>query len=187
VVVINFLASAYGAVGAAFSTERLIEDVGVSTGQTVVILLLGGTVGGLGFFVGGHLADAWGRRRTSVVALLLTIVGGVTLYSATSVPVIVVAAAVSSFGTFAFVPAGGSHRAELFPTRIRSSANTAATNAALAGSAVGLISGIWTIDALGLSNTIYLLAIGVGVAAVLTATLHETRGQDLTAVTADRR
>ena len=33
---------------------------------TVLIGLLGGTVGGIGFFVGGHLADAWGRRKTTV-------------------------------------------------------------------------------------------------------------------------
>jgi len=187
VVAVNFLSAAYGAVGAAFSTLRLIEDVGVGTGQTVLILLAGGTLGGIGFFVGGHLADAWGRRPTSVAALLLTIVGGVTLYTATSLPLVVAAAMVSSFGTFAFVPAGGSHRAELFPTRLRSSANTAAANTALAGSAVGLISGTWTIDALGLSNTIYLLAMGAALAALLTVTLPETRGQDLTAVDAARR
>lgn len=187
VLAVNFLSSAYGAVGAAFSTARLIEDVGMSTGTAVVVLLVGGTVGGIGFFVGGHLADAWGRRRTSVLSLLLTIVGGVTLYSSTTTWLVTVAAMVSAFGTFAFVPAGGSHRAELFPTPLRSSANTAATNVALAGSAVGLISGIWTIDALGLSNTIYLLAIGTMMAALLTTTLDETRGQDLSAVTAERR
>jgi MFS family permease len=187
VVAINFLASAYGAVGAAFYTERLIEDVGVGTGQASLILLAGGTLGGIGFFLGGHLADSWGRRRTSILALLLTLIGGITLYSVTSIPVIIVAAMVSAFGTFAFVPAGGSHRAELFPTRLRSSANTAATNAAVAGSAVGLISGVWTIDALGLSQTVYMLAIGVAIATLLTVTLAETRGQDLTAVSADRR
>jgi len=187
VIAINFLSSAYGAVGAAFSTARLIDDVGVSTGTTVVILLIGGTIGGVGFFIGGRLADTWGRRTTSVVALLLTIVGGVTLYSVTSLPIVVAAAMVSALGTFAFVPAGGSHRAELFPTRLRSSANTAATNAATAGSATGLIVGVWTIDALGLSQTIYLLAIGVAVAAALTMTLAETRGQDLTAVSAAGR
>ncbi len=159
----------------------------MTTGATVVILLVGGTAGGIGFFVGGHLADAWGRRRTSIVSLLLTIAGGVTLYTATSIPLIVAAAMVSAFGTFAFVPAGGSHRAELFPTRLRSSANTAATNAALVGSALGLISGIYTIDNLGLSNTVYVLSAGVVVAALLTATLVETRGQDLTAVRADLR
>jgi MFS family permease len=187
VIVINLFAAAFGAVGAAFSTERLIEGVGMSTGSTVAVLLGGGTLGAVGFFVGGHLSDAWGRRRTSITSLLLTIVGGVTLYTSTSIPVIVVAAMVSAFGTFAFVPSGGAHRAELFPTRLRSSANTAASNAGLVGSALGLISGIYTIDTFGLSNTIYLLSVGVAVAAALTATLDETRGQDLTAVDADRR
>lgn len=187
IVVINFLVSAYGAIGAAFSTERMITDVGMSTGGTVLVLLVGGTMGGIGFFVGGHLADAWGRKRTSILALLLTIVGGVTLYTSMSIPVIVAAAMVSTFGTFAFVPAGGSHRAELFPTRLRSSANTAASNAGLAGSAFGLITGIWTIDNFGLSETVYILSIGVAIGALLTATLDETRGQDLKAVTTERR
>lgn len=185
VIVINLLASAYGAVGAAFSTERMIQDVGMSTGDTVIVLLIGGTTGAIGFFVGGHLSDSWGRKRTSIISLLLTIVGGVVLYTSTSIPVIVVAAMVSAFGTFAFVPSGGSHRAELFPTPLRSSANTAASNAGLVGSALGLISGIYTIDTFGLSNTVYLLSIGVAIAALLTATLDETKGQDLTAVRAD--
>lgn len=186
VVAINLLSAAYGAVGAAFSTERMIEQVGMSTGGTVAVLLVGGTMGGIGFFVGGHLADSWGRRSTSIFSLLLTIVGGVTVYTSTTVPVIVLGAMVSAFGTFAFVPAGGSHRAELFPTHLRSSANTAASHAGLVGSALGLISGIYTIETLGLSNTIYLLAVGTAIAALLTATLDETRGQDLTAVSTDR-
>lgn len=187
IILINFLASAYGALGTAFYTERLITDVGVGTGDAALILLFGGTMGAAGFFAGGRLADTWGRRNTSILALLLTVVGGITLYSVESIPLIVAAATVSAFGTFAFVPAGGSHRAELFPTHLRSSAGTAATNSAVAGSAAGLISGVWTIDAIGLSNSIYLLSIGVLIAAVLTATLTETRGQDLTAVEADLR
>lgn len=187
VIAIGFLASAFGAVGAAFSTERLINQVGLSTGNTVVILLVGGTLGGIGFFVGGHLADAWGRRSTSVMSLLMALAGGVTLYSVTSVPLILLAVMVSAFGTFAFVPAAGSHRAELFPTTLRSSANIAAANFALAGSAFGLIIGIYTIDTFGLTNTIMILGIGVAAAAGLTLLLPETRGQDLTAISADRR
>ena len=183
----GFFASPFGAVGAAFSTERLINHVGLSTGQTVTILLVGGTLGGIGFFVGGHLADAWGRRLTSVMSLLLALVGGITLYSARSIPVILVAVMVSAFGTFAFVPAAGSHRAELFPTTLRSSANTAAANLALAGSAFGLIIGIYTINTFGLTNTIVILGLGVLVAAGLTLLLPETRGQDLTAISVDRR
>ncbi len=187
VVVAGFMASAYGAVGAAFSTERLINQVGLTTGTTVLVLLVGGTIGGIGFFVGGHLADAWGRRRTSVLALLLALGGGLVLYSATTLPVIVFAVMVSAFGTFAFVPAAGSHRAELFPTTLRSSANTAASNGALAGSAFGLIIGIYTIDTFGLTNTVFILGVGMVAAAALTLLLPETRGQDLTAISADRR
>ncbi len=187
VMTIGFLSAAFGAVGAAFSTERMISDVGLSTGNTVLILLGGGTLGGIGFFIGGHLADSWGRRRTSVLSLLLALVGGVTLYSSTSLPVIVLAAMVSAFGTFAFVPSGGAHRTELFPTPLRASANTASSNAGLAGSAIGLMAGILTIDTLGLSQTIYLLGVGTFLAAILTLTLPETRGQDLRAVSADLR
>ena len=187
VVSAGFLASAFGAVGAAFSTERLINHVGLSTGETVAILLVGGTIGGIGFFVGGHLADAWGRRLTSVTSLLLALVGGITLYSVTSVPLILLAVMVSAFGTFAFVPAAGSHRAELFPTTLRASANTAASNLALAGSAFGLIIGIYTINTFGLTNTIVILGLGVLVAAGLTLLLPETRGQDLTAISVERR
>lgn len=182
---IGILFSAFGTFGTAFSTERLVNQVGLSPGTTVAVLLIGGTAGGVGFFVGGHLADAWGRRLTSVVCLLMATVGGLVLYSVTSMPLIVAAVFISGFGTFAFVPAGGSHRAELFPTRLRSSANTAAANAALIGSATSLILGVWTIDAFGLSNTVTVLGIGMVASAALTLRLPETRGQDLTAVSSD--
>jgi len=183
----SFLASAFGAVGAAFSTERLINQVGISSGNTVIILLVGGTMGGIGFFIGGHLADAWGRRMTSVLTLLLALAGGITLYTVTTIPLIIVAAFVSGFGTFAYVPAAGSHRTELFPTKLRSSANTAASNLSLAGSAFGLIIGIYTIDTFGLTNSILILGVGMALSAGLTLLLPETRGQDLRAISADRR
>jgi MFS family permease len=180
--IIAFLVSAFSAVALAFSTTRMIEHLGLSTGTTVLIALLGGTLGGLGFFVGGHLADAWGRRTTTVVSLLLALVGGLVIYWSNSIPLIAAAVMVSSFGTFAFVPAGGSHRTELFPTGLRASANTAATNLALVGSAVGLITGIYTIDRFGLSLTVTMLGVGMAIAAFLTLVLPETRGQDLRAI-----
>jgi predicted MFS family arabinose efflux permease len=185
--IIAFLVSAFSAVALAFSTTRMIEHLGLSTGTTVLIALLGGTLGGLGFFVGGHLADAWGRRTTTVVSLLLALVGGLVIYWSNSIPLIAAAVMVSSFGTFAFVPAGGSHRTELFPTGLRASANTAATNLALVGSAVGLMTGIYTIDRFGLSLTVTMLGVGMAIAAFLTLVLPETRGQDLRAIRSARR
>jgi len=187
VAIIGFFVAAFTAVALAFSTTRMIEQLDLSTGSTVIIALLGGTLGGLGFFVGGHLADAWGRRRTTVLSLLLALVGGLVIYWTESIPLLVIAVMVSSFGTFAFVPAGGSHRAELFPTGLRASANTAATNFGLAGSAAGLILGIFTIDRVGLSQTVTLLGVGMAIAAFLTLLLPETRGQDLTAAFTARR
>jgi MFS transporter, putative metabolite:H+ symporter len=184
---IGFLVSAYSAVALAFSTSRMIEQLGLTTGATVVIALLGGTVGGIGFFVGGHLADAWGRRKTTLVSLLLALGGGLVIYWTDSVLLLVIAVMVSSFGTFAFVPAGGSHRAELFPTGLRASANTAATNFGLAGSAFGLILGVFTIDRFGLSQTVTALGVGMAVAAFMTLLLPETRGQDLTDASTARR
>lgn len=186
-VTISFLAAAYGAVGATFSTERLVTQLGIPPISTVLIMLGGGTAGGIGFFVGGHLADAWGRRRTSVLSLLLALAGGATVYTTSEIPLIVIGAVLSAFGTFAYVPAAGSHRAELFPTSLRSSASTAVANATLAGSALGLITGIYTISRLGLTGTVLLLGIGVVAGAAMTLLLPETRGQDLTAVRADLR
>jgi MFS family permease len=176
---IGFVASAFSAVALAFSTGRLIEGVGMSTAEAVLISLVGGTFGGIGFFVGGHLADAWGRKPTTVVSLLMALTGGLVLYWTESVPLIVIAVVISSFGTFAFVPAGGSHRAELFPTQLRSSATTAVSNLAVVGSALGLIAGVYTIDRFGISETVTVLGVGMAIAALLTLTLPETKGQDL--------
>lgn len=182
VLAIGFLSSAFSSVALAFSTERMINQIGFSTATTIVVSLVGGTVGGIGFFAGGHMADAWGRRNTSALGLLMALGGGVVLYWSTSISVIVVAMMVSAFGIFAFVPAGGSHRTEMFPTSLRASALTATANLSLAGSGVGLILGVFTIDRFGLSQWVTALGAGMLIAALLTMTLPETKGQDITAV-----
>lgn len=182
-----FLASAYGTVGTSFSTTRLVEYVGLSPEATVVVLIGASTVGGIGFFLGGRLAETRGRRSTSAACILLALLGGVAMYTVETIPLVIAATFLSSLATFVLVPASGSHRTELFPTALRSSAITAVANAALAGSAAGLILGNFTIDRIGLTNTVLVLGVGMAVAAVLTLMLPETRGQDLTAVaTADR-
>lgn len=175
----GLLSSAFSAVGLAFTTERLIGDLGYTPFMAILITVGGGTVGALGFFVGGRLADGWGRRPTSILALLLALVGGLVLYRVESAWALWMAAVLSAFGTFAYIPSGGAHRAELFPTSLRAAAGSASNYLATVGSAAGLVVGGITIDRLGLFETIALLGFGVIVAAVLTAALPETMGHDL--------
>ncbi len=177
--VAGLLSSAFSAVGLAFTTERLLGHLGFSSGQAILISVGGGTVGGLGFWIGGRLADSWGRRPTSILSLCLALAGGLALYTATEWWTLAAAAFVSAFGTFAYIPSLGAHRAELFPTTLRAAAGTATNYLATVGSALGLLIGFVTIDAFGLLPTMALLGIGVAVAAVLTAFLPETLGQDL--------
>ena len=176
----GFLISAYVSVALAFSTTRMIDDLGLGAGQTVVVSLLGGTLGGLGFFVGGRLADSWGRKKTVILSMGLALVG-LVIYWTESLPLLVTAVMISSFGIFAYVPSAGSFRAELFPTGLRATSNTAANNLSTLGSALGLMAGLVTIDRIGLSETITVLAVGVVAAILLITRLPETRGQDLTA------
>src|SRR5690606_26487163 len=116
---IGLLSSAFTAVGLAFTTERLIGDLGYSAGTTILVTVGGGTLGGLGFFVGGRLAASWGRRPTSIFSLALALIGGLVLYAATDLWALWLAALASSCGAFAYIPSGGAHRSELFPTSLR--------------------------------------------------------------------
>lgn len=173
------LASAFSAVGLAFTTERLISDLGYRPGVAVLVTVGGGTLGGLGFFVGGRMADGWGRRPTAILAYGLALVGGLALYRVTDPAAVATAAAVSAFGSFASIPSAGAHRAELFPTSLRAAAGTGANYLATVGSALGLLVGTVTIDRFGLFATMALLGTGMVAAAVLTALLPETLGTDL--------
>ena len=105
--------------GLAFTTERLVGDLGMSTGTAILIALGGGTIGGVGFFLGGRLSDSWGRRPTTVLALVAILVGGLGIYHFEATWMLVASIVVSSFGSFAYVPAASTHRAELFPTESR--------------------------------------------------------------------
>jgi MFS family permease len=185
VATIGFLAAAFTSVGLAFATERLVDDLGLATGTAVAISLAGGVIGVVGFFAGGRMADKWGRRPTTVIALLAAVAGGIGLFWLSQPWQLVVSVVVSSFGSFAVVPARSAHRAELFPTEIRATAQTASTNLAMLGSTTGLLVGTLTIDTIGLSETITGLGLGALAAAALTLCLPETLGQDLEAVDPD--
>ena len=172
----SLLPSAFSSLGLAFLTERLVNQVGLSSGEAVALTLSGGTVGALGFFLGGRLADTWGRRPTTILALLSILGGGIAVFNLRSVPLLFPALIVSSFGSFAYVPAASVHRAELFRPEQRATASSALTWVGTLGSAAGLLTGGLIIDRLGLSATMTVLGSGVLVAALLTLGLPETRG-----------
>lgn len=180
------LAAAFSAVALAFSTERLVADVGFTTGTAVLISLVGGGIGGLGFFIGGRLADVVGRRFTTILSLAGMMLGGIGVYWLTHPVALTAAVMVSTFGSFAYVPSAASHRLELFPTEFRSTAGAAGSYLAMVGSALGLLAGRATIDRIGLSETVTLLGSLLLVAIALTALLPETRGQDLETVSPRR-
>ena len=171
--------SAFLAVGLAFTTERLVGDLGLTTGKAILIALGGGTIGGAGFFLGGRLSDSWGRRPTTVLALVAILAGGLGVYHFAETWMLVGAIVVSSFGSFAYVPAASTHRAELFPTGSRATAAASLHWIGTVGSAIGLGLGRFLIDGLGLTRTLDLLGVGVVVAVVLTLFLPETKNTRL--------
>jgi MFS family permease len=136
--------------------------------------------------VGGRLADVFGRRIVSVVSLVGSLIGGLGVYWLTELVPLMVAIAISTFGTFAYVPAAASHRTELFPTEFRTTANAGGAYLGMIGSALGLLVGRLTIDRIGLSETVTLLSTAVVVAIAVTLLLPETKNQDLAHVRGDR-
>jgi MFS family permease len=176
---ISLLAAAFSAVSLAFALERLVNELDIDTTRAVAIMLIGGTAGGVGFLVGGRLADTWGRRPTTMLGFFMSLAGSIGLYHFENEPLIVVAVAISSLGSFAAVPSLGAHRNELFPTSIRATAVVWLNTIGVLGSIAGLTIGRFAIDEIGLAMTITYLGGGMLLAALLVVFLPETRGQVL--------
>lgn len=175
----SLLFAAFMSTQVTFASERLINDLGHPTSLIVPIMLVGGTLGGAGYFIGGHLADTVGRRSVTMGGFALAAVGGVGLYWTEAVPLLATSVFLSALGTFAAAPATAAHRNELFPSPIRASAVSW-----LAGFTVlGTIGGLWVgnriIDTAGLPTTVLLLGAGVLMAIAFTAALPETRIQSV--------
>jgi len=177
--------SAFSTVAVTFALERLVNDLGYSTTQAVWIMLVGGTFGGIGFFVGGRMADTVGRKVTINIALVLGLIGGLGFYWLTSPRMIIPAIILSALGSSAAVPASAAQRAETFPTQIRATAVQWLHSIAVLGSMIGLFIGSVTIDSWGLPRTVATLGIGIVIAVTVQIIIPETLGTQISQETAD--
>jgi MFS family permease len=159
--------------------ERLIDDLGWSTSDARLLVMVAAGLGTLGLIAGGRLADTAGRRPTELIALLIGLVGGVMFYNSSTAWVLGPGAFLAVFGASAFTPAIMAHRSELFPTPLRATAGAWINNAAIIGSISAFMIGGFAIDQWGLSATVTTFGIGVIVAGFLLLPLPETRGRDL--------
>ncbi len=166
-----------------------VRELGLAPLLVTIAVISGGAVGLLGFPLGGHLAESWGRRATFAVAATLYAPAAVGFYHvpadlepSPAVGVAVAFAAMSTLGNIAMV-ALRSSQTELFPTRLRGTqlgwlAMAMAVAAITAQFAAGGLA-LWLG---GLAPAVSLLALlMVPAALVFLALVPETRGLGLEA------
>ena len=173
----SLVLAAFTAVSVSFTFERFIDDLGLSGAQAALLSLVGGTIGGLGFFVGGRLTDAWGRRPTAIVGSGLAVAGGTALFYAETTLALGLFIFIGAFGSFMLAPSMGTLRNELFPAPVRTRAVTWANSIAVIGSVLGLSFAKASIDRLGLDGTVLRLALAAAIGVGLLALLPETTPQ----------
>jgi MFS family permease len=122
-----------------------------------------------------------GRRPTEATAMLIGVVGGLLFYFLEGGVAMAVGIFLANLGAFGFAPAFGSHRSELFPTEIRSTASAWTVNASILGGLTGFAAGRFVVDAWGVPTTMAVLGGVVVASTLLILILPETKGLHLTA------
>ena len=175
-----FSISAFTAPAANLALVRLENDLGWSAAAASLLLALASAPGvALGLLAGGRFSDLAGRKPTEAVTIILGVAGGVAFYFLEVGFLIGIAIFVSTLGAFGFAPAFGSHRSELFPTEIRSTAAAWIVNASITGGLVGFTAGRFVVDAWGVPTTIATLGGILLTASLLILLLPETKGLHL--------
>lgn len=176
---VSFFIAAFSSPAFDFVLERLINDLEWDTGAARFLLIVFSGLGTIGLLVGGRAADTYGRRPTTVVALVLGLVGGAGFYLLDSGWFLAASIFLATLGATMLTPSFGAHRSELFPTRVRATANAWISNTAILGSIFGFATGAILIDRVGLATTVSTLGAGLLISIVLVLRLPETRGMDL--------
>lgn len=176
---ISFFVAAFSAPAFDFVLERLINDLAWETGAARFLLIVFSGLGAIGLLLGGRLADTYGRRPTTIIALGIGLIGGVGFYLLDSGWFLAASIFLATLGATMLTPSFGAHRSELFPTRVRATGNAWLTNTAIIGSIFGFAAGAILIDRLGLPTTVAMLGAGLLISMVLVLRLPETKGMDL--------
>jgi MFS family permease len=184
---ISFFVAAFSSPAFDFVLERLINDLSWDTGAARFLLIVFSGLGTIGLLIGGTMADRYGRRPTTVIALALGLVGGVGFYLLDSGWFLAASIFLATLGATMLTPSFGAFRAELFPTRVRATANAWVSNAAIVGSIAGFAFGAYLIDRIGLPVTVSALGAGLAISILLVFRLPETRGMDLVRAPRARR
>jgi len=184
---ISFLIAMFSSPATSFVMERLVNDLEWETGPARFLLMVFSGLGTVGVIIGGRLADQIGRKQTTILSILIGMVGGVAFYTQDSGWILAPGVFLATLGLGMLTPSLGAHRSELFPTRVRATAAGWITNVAIGGSVAGFVFGALVVDRIGLPTTITALAGGLLIAALLVTRLPETRGMDLVRTRAGRQ
>ena len=177
---VSFFANLFVAPASFFQNRYLDEVRGLSPAMVAVFTFATATPAGLGFVVGGKIADVSGRRRLLVIGIPLSTALAVLSFSVGGAGLWVGAFGAGFIGGIAY-PAFAVYRAELFPTGNRGRAAGLITAAALLGGSLGLI-GVGQLLDSGWSygRALALMALGELVAvAIIMARYPETAHKDL--------
>lgn len=106
-----YLFGAYG--------PTILKLLGMTTGNALLFIAVGGGIGGLANFLQGVLAERFGRRRVQAVYVALQVIGLIVLGMHVAIGVLAVAFVVYNIGAGNFT-LGKLYVAEQYPTELRS-------------------------------------------------------------------
>jgi MFS family permease len=179
-IAVVFLSMSYDVAGFAFATYVPTVHYGWSPAAVSAMFVIAGGVGTPGFWIGGHLADRWGRRGSAAVFLLGLTLAEVVFYLGEP-SLLWPAFAVMVFCQGGKMTVLRAWTTELFPTRFRG----AAAGWVAAGGTLGAMTGLGLVGALGpvVDGVAHAVAVvssaGVAGAAAALLWLPETRGLDV--------
>ena len=129
----------------------------------------------------GSLSDRYGRKRTAVLFLLISVVGPILFFAlAEGVLALFAALLLTYVGSFGAWPTLGAYGSELFPTRLRALGGSVVGAAKVAGQFSSLLLAGLLINVTGsITNAVVILSAGPVLAALLTLALPETMGKEL--------